>query len=51
MVSYVEFSNRDEEMMNRMLLETDTLLQVILKVLYLSSKFIFRIIDNNYIIS
>ena len=29
MVSYVEFSNRDEEMMNRILLETDTLLQVI----------------------
>lgn len=28
MVSYVEFSNRDEELMNRMLLETDALLQV-----------------------
>ena len=28
MVSYLEFSNRNEEMMNKVLLETDTLLQV-----------------------
>ena len=28
MVSYLEFSNRSEERMNNVLLETDTLLQV-----------------------
>lgn len=28
MVSYLEFSTRNEEMMNKVLLETDTLLQV-----------------------
>ena len=33
MVSYLEFSNRSEERMNNVLLETDTLLQVDYEVL------------------